>query len=179
MKLIVGLGNIGKEYQLNRHNVGFLAVDYLIDTLNASKVSSKFKGELFKTSEYLFLKPQTFMNLSGESVLLVKKFYKIDIQDIIVIHDDIDLNLGSLKFKQGGGNGGHNGLKSIDSLIGNDYHRIRIGVGRPKDKKEVIDFVLGDFEEEELKKLEPVLENVEKAIFDWNEKTKSKYSLKA
>ena len=119
------------------------------------------------------------MNLSGESVLLVKKFYKIDNQDIIVIHDDIDLNLGSLKFKQGGGNGGHNGLKSIDSLIGNDYHRIRIGVGRPKDKKEVIDFVLGDFEEEELKKLEPVLENVEKAIFDWNEKTKSKYSLKA
>ena len=138
MKLIVGLGNIGKEYQLNRHNVGFLAVDYLIDTLNASKVSSKFKGELFKTSEYLLLKPQTFMNLSGESVVLVKNYYKIENDDIIVIHDDIDLKLGALKFKKGGGNGGHNGLKSIDKHIGPDYYRIRIGVGRPEKKEEVV-----------------------------------------
>ena len=179
MKLIVGLGNVGDKYANTRHNIGFIAIDKILQNLDAKKISKEFKGELFKSGDYLFLKPSTYMNLSGESVLLVKKFYKIDNQDIIVIHDDIDLNLGSLKFKQGGGNGGHNGLKSIDSLIGNDYHRIRIGVGRSKDKKEVIDFVLGDFEEEELKKLEPVLENVEKAIFDWNEKTKSKYSLKA
>ena len=153
MKLIVGLGNPGKEYELNRHNVGFLAVDYLIDTLNASKISSKFKGELFKSSEFFFLKPSTYMNLSGESAVLVKNYYKIDNDDIIVIHDDIDLKLGALKFKKGGGNGGHNGLKSIDKHIGFDYYRIRIGVGRPEKKEEVVKYVLSNFTKDELQKI--------------------------
>jgi len=177
MKLIVGLGNPGKEYELNRHNVGFLAVDYLIDTLNASRIYSKFKGELFKASEYLFLKPHTFMNLSGESVVLVKNYYKIDNDDIIVIHDDIDLKLGALKFKKGGGNGGHNGLKSIDKHIGFDYYRIRIGVGRPEKKEEVVKYVLSNFTKDELECINTLFPKIKKAIEDIKNAA-SKYSQK-
>ena len=177
MKLIVGLGNPGKKYEKNRHNVGFLTVDYLIDKFNATKVSSKFKGELFKSNDFLFLKPNTYMNLSGESVKMVKDFYKLNNDDIIVIHDDIDLKTGALKFKKGGGSGGHNGLKSIDSHIGNDYWRVRIGVGRPERKEEVVNYVLSDFSEDEfecIKKLFPV---IEKAIMNINE-APSRYSKK-
>ena len=177
MKLIVGLGNPGKEYELNRHNIGFLAIDYLIDTLNASKISSKFKGDLYKTSEFLLLKPSTFMNLSGESVVLVKNYYKIDNEDIIVIHDDIDLKLGALRFKRGGGHGGHNGLKSIDAYIGNDYWRIRIGVGRPERKEEVIKYVLSDFKKDELECLQKLFPKIEKSIFDI-QNAQAKYSQK-
>jgi PTH1 family peptidyl-tRNA hydrolase len=177
MKLIVGLGNPGKKYEKNRHNVGFLAVDYLIDKFNATKVSSKFKGELFKSNDFLFLKPTTYMNLSGEALRAVKDFYKLNNDDIIVIHDDIDLKTGALKFKKGGGSGGHNGLKSIDSHIGNDYWRVRIGVSRPERKEEVVNYVLSDFSEDEfecIKKLFPV---IEKAIMNINEAA-SRYSKK-
>jgi PTH1 family peptidyl-tRNA hydrolase len=180
MTLIVGLGNIGKEYENTRHNIGFIAIDKILSNLDniISINKSDFKGELFKSGDYLFLKPSTYMNLSGKSILAVKNFYKIDNENIIVVHDDLDLKLGALKFKRGGGNAGHNGLKSIDSNIGNDYHRIRIGIGRPEEEMKVIDFVLGKFQEAELKKLEKPLENIQKAIFDWNQKTSSKYSLK-
>jgi len=179
MKLIVGLGNIGKEYENTRHNIGFIAIDELLKNQNYSEINKpQFKGTLYKSKDYLFLKPSTYMNLSGESVRAVKDFYKIDNDDIIVIHDDLDLKLGALRFKKGGGHGGHNGLKSIDSHIGNDYHRIRIGIGRPEDKSKVVDFVLGKFKNEELEKLKQTLDNVKKAIFDWNDKTSSKYSLK-
>ena len=179
MKLIVGLGNIGKEYENTRHNIGFIAIDKMLENQNYSTINkSQFKGTLYKSEDYLFLKPSTYMNLSGESVRAVKDFYKIDNDDIIVIHDDLDLKLGALRFKKGGGHGGHNGLKSIDSHIGNDYYRIRIGIGRPVEKNKVIDFVLGRFKEEELNKLSKTLENTKKAIFDWNDKTSSKYSLK-
>ncbi len=179
MKLIVGLGNIGKEYEKTRHNIGFIAIDEILNDLNYSEINKpQFKGTLYKSGNYLFLKPSTYMNLSGESVGAVKNFYKIDNDDIIVIHDDLDLKLGALRFKKGGGHGGHNGLKSIDSHIGNSYHRIRIGIDRPEEKDKVIDFVLGKFNDEELEKLSKTLENVKKAVFDWNEKTSSKYSLK-
>ena len=177
MKLIVGLGNPGKKYEKNRHNVGFLAVDYLISEFNASKISSKFKGELFKSGDVLFLKPSTFMNLSGESVKLVKDYYKFDNKDIIVIHDDIDLKLGALKFKRGGSSGGHNGLKSIDNNIGNDYWRIRVGVGRPEKKEEVVNYVLSDFSQEELDCIKRNFEIIKKAIFDI-ESAASKYTKK-
>ncbi len=177
MKLIVGLGNPGKKYELNRHNVGFLAVDYLINKFNASKISSKFKGDLYKAGEYLFLKPNTFMNLSGESVVLVKDFYKIDNDDIIVIHDDIDLRIGALKFKKGGSSGGHNGLKSIDKCIGNDYWRIRIGVGRPERKEEVVHYVLSDFNKEEIECISKNFEYILKAVEDIKNAS-SKYSKK-
>jgi len=180
MKLIVGLGNIGTEYEDTRHNIGFIAIDKIINNLNNYTTINKplFKGTLFKNGDFLFLKPSTYMNLSGESVGAVKNFYKVENENIIVIHDDLDLKLGALKFKRGGGHGGHNGLKSIDSHIGNDYNRIRIGIGRPEDKSKVVDFVLGKFQAEEIDKLSPTLENVQKAIFDWDEKTASKYSLK-
>ena len=166
MKLIVGLGNPGEKYKLNRHNIGYMIVDYLIDKFNASKVSSKFKGELFKSGDFLLLKPTTYMNSAGESVKLVKDFYKIENEDIIVIHDDIDLKPGVLKFKRGGGSGGHNGLKSIDNLIGNDYYRVRVGVGRPEKKEEVINYVLGDFEKEELECLKNRFSLIKNAIID-------------
>jgi len=177
MKLIVGLGNPGKEYELNRHNVGFLAVDYLIDTLNASKVSSKFKGELFKSPDYFFLKPSTYMNLSGESVVLVKNYYKIDNKDIIVIHDDIDLKLGALRFKRGGGHGGHNGLKSLDKHIGSDYYRVRIGVGRPEKKEDVVKHVLSDFTDKEMQCIKSLFPKIKLAVEDI-ENASSKYSQK-
>jgi len=166
VKLIVGLGNPGKKYEFNRHNIGFLAVDYLIDEFRASKISSKFKGELFKSEDFLFLKPNTFMNLSGESVVLVKEFYKISNENIIVIHDDIDLKLGALKFKIGGGSGGHNGLKSIDAHIGNDYYRVRVGVGRPERKEEVINHVLSDFKKDEFECLKELFPLIKEAIKD-------------
>ncbi|WP_457564046.1 aminoacyl-tRNA hydrolase [Caminibacter pacificus] len=177
MKLIVGLGNPGSKYEKNRHNIGFLAVDYLIKEFNASKLSSKFKGELYKSDEYLFLKPATYMNLSGESVRLVKDFYKIENDDIIVIHDDIDLKLGALRFKKGGGSGGHNGLKSLDANIGNDYWRVRIGVGRPERKEMVVSYVLSDFEDEELECLEKLFPLIKEAIKDIKN-AQSRYSKK-
>ena len=180
MTLIVGLGNVGREYENTRHNIGFMAIDKIFSNLDNYTIINKsiFKGQLFKIGDYLFLKPSTYMNLSGESVVAVKNFYKIDNEDIIVVHDDLDLKLGALRFKRGGGNAGHNGLKSIDSHIGCDYHRIRIGIGRPEGEIKVVDYVLGKFKEEELEKLNITLNNVQKAIFDWNEKTSSKYSLK-
>jgi len=177
MKLIVGLGNPGDKYKLNRHNVGFMAVDYLINEFTATKQSSKFDGELYKSNDFLFLKPLTYMNLSGESVEKVKNFYKLQNEDIIVIHDDIDLKLGALKFKRGGGHGGHNGLKSIDKHIGNDYWRVRIGVGRPERKEMVVSYVLGDFEEDELKCINELFPLIKKAIEDIDQ-APSRYSKK-
>ena len=177
MKLIVGLGNIGKKYELNRHNVGFLVVDYLIKEFNANYISSNFKGELFKSKDYFFLKPHTFMNLSGESVVLVKNYYKIENRDIIVIHDDLDLKLGALKFKIGGSSGGHNGLKSIDKMIGNDYYRVRVGIGRPEKKEDVVNYVLNDFSNEELECIKKNYEIIKKAIQNID-KAASKYSKK-
>jgi PTH1 family peptidyl-tRNA hydrolase len=178
MKLIVGLGNPGSKYEFNRHNVGFLAVDYLIEEFRANKESSKFKGELFKSNDFLFLKPTTYMNSSGESVVLVKNFYKLQNEDIIVIHDDIDLKVGALKFKRGGGSGGHNGLKSIDKMIGNDYYRVRIGVGRPENKEEVINYVLSDFTKDEFDKcIKPLFPIIKEALSDIKNAA-SKYSKK-
>ncbi|TLD83204.1 aminoacyl-tRNA hydrolase [Helicobacter sp. MIT 11-5569] len=144
MFLIVGLGNPGQSYQNNRHNIGFKVLDCLIHTLNATKQSDKnFQGELYKSSQILLLKPTTFMNLSGESVQKVLRFYKIT--GFLVIHDELDLPFGSVKFKFGGSSGGHNGLKSIDSLCGNAYYRIRYGISKPATKEKVIDWVLQDF----------------------------------
>ena len=177
MKLIIGLGNPGKKYELNRHNVGFLCIDYLIDEFNARKINSTFKGEFFKSSEYLFLKPTTFMNLSGESAVLVKNYYKIENENIIVIHDDIDLKLGALRFKRGGSAGGHNGLKSLDQYIGNDYYRVRIGVGRPENKEEVVKYVLSDFSKDEFECVKTLFPKIKFAIEDI-QNAPSKYSQK-
>jgi len=150
MWLIVGLGNPGKEYEYTRHNIGFLTVDYLIYQTEARPLSSSsFHGELFKSSNLLFLKPTTFMNRSGESLQAVKQFYKIELDNTIVIHDDLDLPFGALRFKKGGGSGGHNGLKSIDEMVGKEYMRVRMGIGKPTYKSQVADYVLSQFSKEE------------------------------
>ena len=142
--LIVGLGNPGSTYAHTRHNIGFMVIDELVRRTSAQSVSkSSFDGELFKTGSHFLLKPMTFMNLSGKSILAVKQFYKLD--DVIVIHDDLDLPFGALRFKVGGGHGGHNGLKSADSVIGQEYTRVRMGIGKPEHKGQVADYVLGAF----------------------------------
>jgi len=179
MHLLVGLGNPTNRYKNNRHNVGFMTIDFLIDRLKPSSISkSSFKGELYKSNDILLLKPQTFMNLSGESVMTVANFYKIDINNIIVIHDDLDLLLGVIRFKKGGGHGGHNGLKSIDGLIGRDYKRVRIGIGRPLRKGEVVSYVLSDFKEEEKECLQKVIKIASDAALMMSKKEISEVSNK-
>jgi len=159
MQFLVGLGNPGSAYASTRHNIGFMVIDALVRRLTTQEISKKsFEGELYKSSSKFLLKPQTFMNLSGRSVLAVKQFYKIDMP--IVIHDDLDLPFGAIRFKMGGGHGGHNGLKSIDGAVGREYLRIRMGIGRPKHGS-VVDFVLGKFYDEELPYID---EWIDKAI---------------
>lgn len=153
MALIVGLGNPGSTYAYNRHNIGFLTIDALVKKHDARPINkTSFEGDLFKAGDLYFLKPTTFMNLSGKSVSAVKNFYKLD--SVIVIHDDLDLKFGALRYKLGGGHGGHNGLKSIDSLIGKEYLRVRMGIGKPEHKGEIASYVLSDFNTEENKVLD-------------------------
>lgn len=144
--LVVGLGNYGREYTNTRHNAGFLVVDYIAGALGVFWLNSKtLKCELAKDHDLLLCKPNTYMNNSGFAVQACSSYYKLSSKDILVIHDDIDLPLGQIKFKFSGGSAGHNGLKSIDSLIGRDYYRVRIGIGRPEGQQEVADYVLGKF----------------------------------
>lgn len=171
MKIIVGLGNPGPQYELTRHNVGFLAIDRLIDRWKASGPVSKHQGEVYSGTfdgmKILLVKPMTFMNLSGRCVAPLFNFYQCHSEDLVVIHDELDLAPETLRLKTGGGTGGHNGLKSIDGLIGKEnlnYHRIRIGIGRPSDagRKNIspADYVLQAFSDEELKKLDSLLDDV-------------------
>lgn len=163
MILVVGLGNPGSQYKKTRHNIGFMLIDLLKTEKFTDVSSAKFQGELFKFSNLLLLKPQTFMNLSGSSVKAVNDFYKPE--RIIVIHDDLDLKLGAVKFKIGGGSGGHNGLKSIDALIGNEYERVRIGIGRG-DKASVTSHVLSAFNDDESECLSKVLNYAKEAVLE-------------
>jgi PTH1 family peptidyl-tRNA hydrolase len=163
MTLVVGLGNIGTKYELTRHNIGFMVVDSFVNDLGLKTISkASFKGEVFKSNDFILLKPHTYMNLSGESVISVKNFYKCD--DLIVIHDDLDLGFGCMKFKIGGSSGGHNGLKSIDKHYGNEYKRVRLGIGRPKDNQPVVDFVLRDFDIDEKECLDTIINSAKVAI---------------
>lgn len=159
MFLIVGLGNPGAEYAGTRHNVGFLAADCLYEKFGFSPFKAKFDGLIAEgkiAGEKVFLlKPQTYMNLSGNSVVKAANFYKILPENIVVIHDDMDLQPGQLKVKTGGGAGGHNGLKSIDAAISPNYHRIRIGVGHPAGKGEaVVNHVLSRFSKADAQQIE-------------------------
>ncbi|MBI2711465.1 MAG: aminoacyl-tRNA hydrolase [Bdellovibrio sp.] len=176
MKLIVGLGNPGPQYETSRHNVGFLAIDRLIDAWHASGPINKAHGLVYQAEhqleKVLLVKPQTFMNLSGKCVGALFQFYQCKAEDLVVIHDDLDLDPFVLRLKTGGGTGGHNGLKSIDASIGKeniDYHRIRIGIGHPARLSEnetrrrthsPSDHVLGLFDDLELKELDSVLDEV-------------------
>lgn len=150
MFLVVGLGNPGPEYAGTRHNAGFMAADALHDKYGFGAYKSKFDGLIaegvIEGEKVFLLKPQTYMNLSGNSVVKAAHFYKILPEKIIVIHDDMDLPCGKMKAKTGGGTGGHNGLKSIDAAITPGYHRIRLGVGHPLGNKEaVVNHVLSSF----------------------------------
>ena len=150
MILVIGLGNPGKEYQYTRHNIGFIAIEKIANQYNSSfSTKKKFNCEIAETisdgQKIIFNKQNTNMNLSGKEAIAIKTYYNIPIDKIFFINDDIDLETGRIKFKLGGGHGGHNGLKSIDGVIGNNYNIIRIGVGRPQNNQDVADYVLNNF----------------------------------
>lgn len=167
MFLIVGLGNPGKEYNNTRHNIGFEVIDYLSNKYNIEINRKKFKGvcgEGFIANEkVILLKPETYMNLSGESVREVINFYKISTEEIIIIYDDISLEVGKLRIREKGSAGGHNGIKSIIANLSSQvFPRIKVGVGQPKDN--LISHVLGRFSKEESTVLEEVIEASSKAV---------------
>ncbi len=149
MYLVVGLGNPGEKYARNRHNIGFMAADEIVRRHSFSAYRAKFQGEIAEgkigTEKVLVLKPQTFMNESGRAVKEAITFYKIAPEDIIVLHDELDLAPGKLRVKRGGGHAGHNGLRSIHAHVGEGYARVRLGIGHPGSKDRVTGHVLKDF----------------------------------
>jgi len=172
MILIAGLGNPGKDYELTRHNVGFLIVNKFAESLCNVKFYSKFKSQIaitdFNSEKIILLKPQTFMNESGSAISLALNFYKNEINQILVVHDDIDLEFGVIKFKKNGGTAGHKGLESIVQSIGDsDFDRLRFGVGRPPGLKEAANYVLKKFNKNELKKLDIFIDLSVCAIKDY------------
>lgn len=154
MQLLVGLGNPGTKYARNRHNIGFMLMDAVAEKYRAGAWKQKFRGELSECNvdgrKILLFKPLTFMNLSGEAVGELIRFYKIPVEEVCVFHDELDLPTGKIRVKQGGGAGGHNGLKSLDQHVGENYWRVRIGIGHPGDKDLVSPYVLSDFSIAEL-----------------------------
>lgn len=184
MYLITGLGNPGDKYKNTRHNVGFMVIDKMTEALSLKTNINKsnFIADVIKSSNNLFVKPLTFMNNSGQSVAAIADYYNIALEDIIVIHDDLDLPFGSVKFKIGGGHGGHNGLRSIDSHIGKEYIRVRVGIGKPQFKNDVANYVLSDFSKVELKQLEDIIIHILKAVDELKNgninDVKSKFTLK-
>jgi len=184
MTLFVGLGNPGSQYENTRHNIGFKIIDKLVDRFSARDISkTSFRGKLYRSASSFFLKPGTFMNLSGQSVQPVKHFFKIELENVIVIHDDIDLPFGAVRFKRGGGHGGHNGLRSLDEHLSKEYIRVRIGVGKPEHKSQVSDYVLHDFSQDEEKYLNILIGHVSKAcealLTETLNEVRSKYSSKS
>ena len=164
MKLFVGLGNPGSAYARHRHNVGFMAVDRIAERHRLGPWKKRFKGYAcdgtMSGHRVMLLKPQTFMNESGQAVGEARRYLKLDVGDIYVFHDEIDLAPGKLKVKTGGGNAGHNGLRSISAHIGNDYARVRIGVGHPGVKDLVHGHVLHDFAKADIQWLDPLLDAI-------------------
>jgi PTH1 family peptidyl-tRNA hydrolase len=164
MKLFVGLGNPGSQYARHRHNVGFMALDAIAERHGLGPWKRRFKGVVSEGSiagkRVVLLKPQTYMNDSGQSVGEAMRYLKIAEGDAYVFHDEIDLAPGKLKVKTGGGNAGHNGLRSISAHVGNDYVRVRIGVGHPGHKDRVQGYVLHDFAKADLAWLEPMLDAI-------------------
>jgi len=164
MRLIVGLGNPGARYERTRHNVGFVAADAIHRRHGFGPWRAKFQGLLAEgvlgAERVYLLKPQTFMNVSGDSVAEAARFYKIPLAEIAVIHDEIDLEPGKLRVKQGGGAAGHNGLRSIDAVLGEDYWRVRIGVGHPGVKELVEPYVLQNFSAEDQAWLPPLIDAI-------------------
>jgi PTH1 family peptidyl-tRNA hydrolase len=171
MKTIIGLGNPGTEYAKTRHNIGFIALDRLVKDRNIV-FRAKYQGLMAEGEiageRLLFLKPQTFMNLSGRSVREVVNFYKLSGEDLLVLHDDIDLPLGKIRLRNRGGAGGHNGIRSINEELGTEiFWRLKIGINRPPEQWDTARYVLAPFFPEELQDLDEILDRVEKAVTLW------------
>ncbi len=164
MLLFVGLGNPSPDSENNRHNIGFKIIDAINQKFSLSKQKPKFKGLLttgnINNKKVYAIKPLTFMNNSGICIRELIEYFKIDAEDVIVFHDDLDINFGKIKAKFGGSSAGHNGIESIDKFIGKDYSRVRIGIGKPKTKSTVVDHVLKDFDDDEKVELEKITENI-------------------
>ncbi|WP_141590244.1 MULTISPECIES: aminoacyl-tRNA hydrolase [unclassified Myxococcus] len=166
MKLIVGLGNPGREYERHRHNIGFMVVEALLSRaraeLNQEKFAAKVGQGTLAGERVLFVEPQTFMNLSGRSVAEAARFFKVPVEDVLVIHDELDLPLGRLQLKAGGGSGGHNGLKSIVSSLGDEgFIRLRFGIGKPEGpnaRERVSGYVLSNFDDGERREMDALID---------------------
>ena len=169
MKVVIGLGNPGKKYEKTRHNIGFIAIDNLRKKMNISDEREKFQALVSEKNidgeKVIFLKPQTFMNLSGNSVMEIVNFYKLDPKkDIIVIYDDMDLSFGDIRIREKGSSGGHNGIKSIISHIGEEFIRIKCGIGAKE--KDAVEHVLGEFNQTEQKDLDEILEKINNCVIE-------------
>ena len=167
MKLIVGLGNPGKEYEGTRHNCGFMVVDKLNTEINQNKFKGLYTKVKYHGEDVILLKPQTYMNLSGESVIAAMNFFKLDKEDIIVIYDDLDMPVGKLRLRKTGSAGGHNGIKNIIAhLSSQDFKRIRVGIDRHKYMK-VVDYVLSRFAKEETEAINQGIDKASDAVLDY------------
>ena len=168
MLLFVGLGNPTPDSENNRHNVGFKIIDSINKKFSLSKQKPKFKGLLTTgivgNQKIYAIKPLTFMNNSGICIRELIEYFKIDPEDVIVFHDDLDIEFGKIKAKFGGSNAGHNGIASIDKFIGKDYSRVRVGIGKPKEKIEISDYVLQNFSEDETNGIEKISRNITDSI---------------
>ena len=168
MLLFVGLGNPTPDSENNRHNVGFKIIDNINKKFGLSKQKPKFKGLLttgnINNKKIYAIKPLTFMNNSGICIRELIEYFKIDAEDVIVFHDDLDVELGKIKVKFGGSSAGHNGIASIDKFIGKDYSRVRIGIGKPKNDIEVADYVLQNFDEDETVGIKKISDSITESI---------------
>ncbi|HBH3577210.1 TPA: aminoacyl-tRNA hydrolase [Clostridioides difficile] len=169
MYVVVGLGNPGKKYEKTRHNVGFDVIDILAKEYNISVTKIKHKALIGEgrvgTEKVLLVKPQTYMNLSGETLIEIYKYYKVDLSNIVVVYDDIDLEVGKIRIRKKGSGGTHNGMKSITKCLGsNDFPRVRVGVSKPEVGQDLADFVLSRFRKEESDNINEALEKAAYAI---------------
>ena len=187
--LVVGLGNPGPEYAANRHNVGFMVADLLAERMGGRFKAHKARAQVVEgrigapgpaSRRVVVAKPMSFMNLSGGPTTALRDFYKVPVGNIVAIHDELDIDYGALRLKLGGGDNGHNGLKSITKSMGAEYHRVRFGIGRPPGRMQVADFVLKDFSSAERKELDYFVDRaadaVETLIVDGLERAQGTYN---
>ncbi len=188
--LIAGLGNPGPEYAMNRHNVGFMVADLLAQRVGAKfKRAAKAQAQVVEgrigapgpaSRRVILVKPMSYMNVSGGPVTALRDFYKVPTEQIVAVHDELDIDYGTLRLKLGGGDNGHNGLKSMTKAMGPDYHRVRFGIGRPPGRMQVADFVLKDFSSTERKELDYLVDRAadaaEALIIEGLERAQSTYN---
>ncbi|MFJ7155930.1 aminoacyl-tRNA hydrolase [Streptomyces sp. NPDC101118] len=187
--LVVGLGNPGPEYAGNRHNVGFMVVDLIADRIRGKFKAHKARAQVVEgrigpagpaNRRIVLAKPMSFMNLSGGPVTALRDFYKVPVERVVAIHDELDIDYGTLRLKLGGGDNGHNGLKSMTKSMGAEYHRVRFGIGRPPGRMQVADFVLKDFSSAERKELDYFVDRaadaVECLVLEGLERAQSSYN---